>query len=412
MDYGLIGEKLGHSYSVPIHNKLGLENYILQPLAPEELGPFLEKRAFKGVNVTIPYKQAVMPYCDFISDEARKIGSVNTLIVAPDGALRGYNTDYQGFAAMAEAAGVSFAGKKAAILGSGGTSHTARAVIADAGAREILIVSRRGPCTYEDLYDHTDLDILVNTTPVGMYPHNGAAPVDLGRFPHVSGVLDVIYNPLKTALILDAEARGIPCAGGLWMLVIQAAAAQEYFLGRPWDAAAAERVYREMCGEVANVILIGMPGSGKTTIGRAVASEMGRTFVDLDAEAAARAGMSIPELFAAQGEGAFRALESRLAQEYGREKALVIACGGGVVLREENYAPLAQNGRIYQICRGVDALAMGGRPLSASRDALRAMEEARAPLYARFADVQVENSGSAADAAAKIVEEFYAYFCH
>ena len=263
IEYGLLGAKLGHSYSKPIHNLLADYHYELYAVTPEQLHDLMTSRAFKGLNVTIPYKKDVLPYLDWISPEVREVGSANTLVMGTDGVLRGYNTDLPGFLSMADHAGISLTGKKVVILGSGGTSLTAQAAARRRKARQIVVVSRSGEVNYERLYaDHTDAEIIVNTTPVGMYPKNGESPIELGRFPKCEGVLDVIYNPFRTALLQQAKERNIPCTDGLWMLVAQAKYAAEYFTGKAMDDACIAQVYGVMRAEMANVVLVGMPGIG------------------------------------------------------------------------------------------------------------------------------------------------------
>ena len=403
--YGLIGEKLGHSFSVPIHAMLGRKEYRLYELRREELAGFLANPNLGGLNVTIPYKREVMPYCAQIAPEAQQIGSVNT-IVNREGKLWAYNTDLYGFVYMVQSAGISMQGKKVLILGNGGTSLTAQAAAKKLGAREVVVMSRRAAVTYADLPKHTDSEILVNTTPVGMYPNNLQAVVELGAFANLSGVVDVIFNPARTKLVLEAAARGIPATGGLKMLVAQAKQAEEYFYGRAIDDARIEEIYRTLSCDTGNIVLTGMPGSGKTSVGRALAKMMGREAIDIDDEIAQAAGRSIPEIFQSEGEAGFRARESAAIREAGKGTGKVIMTGGGAVLREENYAPLKQNGRIYQLSRDIELLAMGGRPLSTGREALYAMQEQRAPFYARFRDVCVENDTTVEEAARKILREF------
>jgi shikimate dehydrogenase len=410
MDYGLIGEKLGHSYSQVIHGMLGDYRYDLTPVAPEALDAFLRAREFRGLNVTIPYKKAVIPYCDCLGDTAKKIGSVNTLVFDAQGRMWGHNTDYAGFACMARRAGVDFSGKKVLILGTGGTALTTTAVASDGGAREIIPVSRRGTVDYETVYDIADADVIINTTPVGMYPQNGESPLDLSRFPALSGVLDVVYNPLKTALVIQAETLGIPCSGGLPMLVAQAAAAYGLFFGSERPDTETERIIRQVQAQMTNIVLIGMPGSGKSAVGQNVAGRMSREFVDLDYEIEKKAGMTIPEIFSRYGEARFRQLETEIAEMWGARNGLVIATGGGTVLHQRNYAPLHQNGRIYHLRRELDCLPMEGRPLSTSREALEEMAAQRAPLYAAFRDVEIENNGTVAGVGQRIVEEFHEHF--
>ncbi len=408
MEYGLIGEKLGHSYSQMIHARLADYRYELKEVAPEKLDAFIEARNFRGLNVTIPYKQAVMKHCAELSPEAMEVGSVNTLIVRPDGSLFGHNTDIDGFIYMLRRGEIDPAGAKAVILGSGGTSLTARAALTRLGAREIVTVSRKGPVDYAALYaEHADAEILVNATPVGMYPKNGASPVELDRLPGVRGVADVIYNPEKTALILAAQAKGIPAVSGLSMLVAQAREAAELFAGHAIPAGRVEDIVSEIGAQTLNLILVGMPGCGKSTLGQAVAAALQREFVDCDAEIVRRAGKSIPEIFAQDGEGAFRALESGVLADVCRGHGLVISTGGGAVLRAENRDAMRQNGRVCLIRRALALLPRDGRPLSASEDAVARLWEARRAAYETAADFPVENDGTVEEAAEKIREGFY-----
>ena len=408
MEYGLIGEKLGHSYSQMIHERLADYRYELKEVAPERLDAFIEARNFRGLNVTIPYKQAVMKHCAELSPEAMEVGSVNTLIVRPDGSLFGHNTDIDGFIYMLRRGEIDPAGAKAVILGSGGTSLTARAALTRLGAREIVTVSRKGPVDYAALYaEHADAEILVNATPVGMYPKNGASPVELDRLPKVRGVADVIYNPEKTALILAAQAKGIPAVSGLSMLVAQAREAAELFAGHAIPAGRVEDIVSEIGAQTLNLILVGMPGCGKSTLGQAVAAALQREFVDCDAEIVRRAGKSIPEIFAQDGEGAFRALESGVLADVCRGHGLVISTGGGAVLRTENRDAMRQNGRVCLIRRALALLPRDGRPLSASEDAVARLWEARRAAYETAADFPVENDGTVEAAAEKIREGFY-----
>ena len=408
MDYGLIGAKLGHSYSPAIHAQLGDYDYRLVEQTEQESTELLARRDFKGLNVTIPYKKLAHSLCDALSDTAREVGCVNTLVVREDGSLYGHNTDIGGFIAMARRAGVEIAGKKAVILGSGGTSLTARTACRRLGAREIVVVSRSGPVDYDALYrDHADAQVLINTTPVGMYPKNGASAADLSRLPALTGVLDVIYNPDKTALILDAEARGLPCCGGLYMLVGQAREAAELFLGRAIPESETERIHRQLRDEALNMILIGMPGCGKSRVGQALAKRMGRTFVDLDGEIVRRAGTSIPEIFARDGEAGFRALEAQVVAEVCREKGQVVATGGGAILRVDNVRAMRQNGRLILLERRLDALSMDGRPLSKSAEALEAMWQARKEKYRAAANAAVDNNGAPEDTVARAEEAYH-----
>lgn len=403
--FGLLGRKLGHSWSVPIHTALGCEGYRLIELEPDELEGFLRQPNIGGLNVTIPYKRDVMPFCDVIDPMAQSIGSVNTLTRRADGKLYAFNTDAAGFCWMAERAGISFTGKKAVILGSGGASLTAVACARHLGAREEVVISRSGENNYGNLDRHADADIVVNTTPVGMYPNTGAAAVDLTAFPRCSGVLDVVYNPRRTALLLQAEALGIPCSDGLPMLVAQAKAAEEHFFEKSIPDSENDRILAQLRQECTNIVLIGMPGCGKTTVGQALAELTGREAIDIDQRIVERTGCSIPEIFAQGGETAFRALEREETAEAGKLSGKIILTGGGVIKDQRNYAPLHQNGRIYHLIRDLNILPTDGRPLSQSAD-LSAMWAERAPLYARFRDMEVQNSGSVQETAQAIWRDF------
>ena len=403
MEYGLLGERLGHSFSPQIHRDLAGYDYQLLPTPPEAVEGLFARRAFQGLNVTIPYKRTVMPLCDEIDPRAAAIGAVNT-VVNQNGRLTGYNTDIDGFLYMARRAGVDMAGKKVVILGSGGTSRTARAAAGELGAREIVTVSRHGEDNYQNLSRHADAQVLVNTTPVGMYPNCGQSPVSLESFPALEGVLDVVYNPLRTALLLQAEERGLPCSCGLPMLVAQAKRAAELFTGQNIDDSRAEAVLHGLRGQLTNIVLIGMPGCGKTTVGRALAGKLGRTFVDLDEEIVRRAGTSIPEIFAREGEAGFRERESALVREFGERTGLVVSTGGGVVTRRENYIPLKQNGLLLHLRRDPASLPTDGRPLSQAT-APEELWRRRAPLYAAFADGEIDNNGTLAGTLEQIEKE-------
>lgn len=409
IEYGLLGAKLGHSYSKPIHNLLAGYSYELYAVTPEELKVLMESRQFRGLNVTIPYKKDVLPYLDEISPEVHEVGSANTLVMGADGKLRGYNTDLQGFLSMADRAGITLTGKKVVILGSGGTSLTAQAASRRRQAREIIVVSRSGEINYDTLYaEHTDAEVIINTTPVGMYPKNGESPIDLSAFSKCEGVLDVIYNPFHTALLQQAEERGIPSANGLWMLVAQAKYAAEYFTGESIPDGKIAEVYGKMRAEMANVVLTGMPGSGKSSVGQVLAEKMGRQFVDMDEIIVRLAGKSIPEIFADSGEEVFRQIETEAARECGKEKSLVIATGGGAVTRPETMRALQQNGEVLFIERPLESLATDGRPLSSGgMEALRSMYEKRYPLYRQYAACAIDNSGSLEDTVKAAMEGYY-----
>ena len=408
MEYGLIGEKLGHSFSREIHQRLGGYDYRLQELTPAQLPAFLEKRDFRGVNVTIPYKQTVIPLLDEVDPKAAAIGAVNT-IVNRRGRLCGYNTDYDGMAALARHAGLTLKNKNVLILGTGGTSRTAMTVAADLGAAEIRRVSRTGrggAITYEQAAD-LPVQVLINTTPCGMYPGCDGQPMDLSRFGWLEGVLDAVYNPLRTRLVLQARDNGARGQGGLYMLVAQAAAACRLFLDRPLPDGALDSVYRAIHGQKQNIVLTGMPGSGKSTVGRVLARQLDRELVDTDTEIIRLAKKPIPEIFAQRGERGFRDLESQVIQEVSRRTGLVIATGGGDILREENVRRLRQNGRIYFLDRPAeDIQPTDDRPLARDMEAVRQRYAERYPRYTSTADAAVPVRGSAEDVAAAIREEF------
>ena len=388
--YGLIGEKLGHSFSPAIHGKLADYDYRLFELKPEELEDFLLHGEFHGLNVTIPYKKAVIPYCKDLTPQARAIGSVNTIIRQSDGSLLGHNTDYDGFLYQLRRAGEEVRGKKALVLGSGGASLTVRAVLRELGAGEIVTSSRTGPDNSQNLNRHSDARIIVNTTPVGMYPHTGLSPVDLSLFPRCEGVYDLIYNPARTQLLLDAEKRNIRNSNGLGMLVAQAKAAAERFLDSSIPDQRVGEIVREMERDTRNLLLVGMPGCGKTTVGRALAQRLGRRLVDTDEVIVELAGCPIPEIFANRGEEAFRQLEHQALCSVARESGLVIATGGGIVTRPFNHDPIRQNSTVIFLRRELDQLSVDGRPLSQTNK-LADMYRQRLPLYQEVADITVDN---------------------
>ena len=389
MKCGLLGRKLGHSYSPQIHRMLGGYSYALFEKEPEELADFLKNGDFTGINVTIPYKKAVIPYLDELSPAARKVGAVNTIVRRPDGSLLGHNTDYFGFASMVCKSGLSVSGKKVLVLGSGGASNTAVEVLKELGA-EVSVISRSGEYNYGNLPLHGDAAVIVNATPVGMYPNTGTSPVDLSLFPYLKGVLDLIYNPSRTQLLLDAENRGIVAENGLWMLVAQAKEASEYFSGIQLDDHCITDIHRHLRHQMENLILVGMPGSGKSTIGQHLAEQSGKIFVDADAEIVNLAGKSIPEIFAEDGEETFRMWETKALEHLGKQSGLVIATGGGCITRAWNYPLLHQNGAIVWLKRDLDLLPTEGRPLSQGRS-LSEMYAVRKPMYEAFSDFSVEN---------------------
>ena len=411
MQYGLIGEKLGHSFSAEIHQKLKSNPYTLVELARDEIGAFLETKDFCAINVTIPYKTTVIPYLSHISKRAKEIGAVNT-VVNRGGELWGYNTDFYGLQSLIEHAGITLQNKKVAILGTGGTSKTAHAVAHFLGAGQILTVSRtvgEGVITYADLTaDHIDVDVLINTTPVGMYPNTEATPVDISAFSNLSGVIDAIYNPLRTKLILDAKKRGIPAEGGLYMLVAQAVRASELFLDTVYEGEATEHIYLELLNKTENIVLSGMPGAGKSTVGKLLAKETKRAFFDLDEEIVRVAGCSIPEIFANDGETAFRDLETRVLRDVlSNQKNIVLATGGGAILRDENIDLVHRNGKIYFIDRPLaDLLPTKDRPLASSAEAIRHRFEERYDRYCKTADCHIDGDGSVDEVANRIRKEF------
>lgn len=400
---GLLGEKLGHSYSPQIHSMLADYEYKLFEKSPEELEDFLKSGEFDGLNVTIPYKKSVMPYCAELSPTAAQIGSVNTIVRRSDGSLYGDNTDAFGFENLIVHNGIEVKGKKALVLGTGGASVTAQAVLKNLGASEVVVISRRGEDNYENIAKHADAEIIANTTPVGMYPNNGKAAVDLAQFPKLSGVLDVVYNPARTALLLQAEKLCIPCAGGLYMLVSQAKRSCELFTGKSIPDSEIDRIERVLSHQMQNIVIIGMPGSGKTAVSTMLAERLGRKIFDTDTIVSEKAGMTIPEIFSAQGEAGFRKLETEATAEVGKLSGNIISTGGGVVTVADNYELLHQNGVIVWIERDTNKLARDGRPISLSSD-LNELYAARLPLYERFADIKADNNGDINDTVNAIME--------
>lgn len=401
MKCGLLGRKLGHSYSPQIHQYLGSYPYDLFEKEPEEIAMFLRDGDFTGINVTIPYKKDVIPFLDELSPKAVKMGSVNTIIRRPDGTLFGHNTDYFGFHSMVLRSGITVPGKKVLVLGTGGTSNTAVKVLEDLGAT-VITVSRSGKNNYQNLHQHKDAAVIVNTTPVGMYPNTGAAPVDLTIFPKLEGVLDVIYNPARTQLLLDAEKLGLPHENGLWMLVAQAKEAAELFTGKSLPDSLIEDVYQKMSAKMQNIILIGMPGCGKSTIASLLAEKLGRISADADQKIEEIAGKTIPEIFAEDGEAVFREWETKVLSDLGKQSQLIIATGGGCVTQTRNYPLLHQNGSIFWITRDLDKLATDGRPLSLAQN-MADMYAVRKPLYQEFTDHIIDNNGTCQDTVRKIL---------
>ena len=399
---GLLGRTLGHSYSPAIHRQLAGYSYDLFETEPEALSAFLQSGCFDGLNVTIPYKKDIIPYCAELSETARAIGAVNTIVRRTDGTLWGDNTDAYGFSMLVQSSGAEIRGKKALIFGSGGASATAQYVLRQMGAREVVVISRHGTNSYENLDRHADTEIAVNTTPVGMYPRNGERLVDLSRFPKLECVLDVVYNPARTQLLLDAEKLGVTAMSGLAMLVIQAAAAAERFTGgKPKNSV--EVVLADIGRGMQNILLVGMPGSGKTTIGTALAARLGRRFFDMDEEIVKAEGTSIPEIFKRGGEEEFRAIEHRLLEKISKESGAVIAAGGGAVTREENYDLLRQNSCVIWLQRDIAKLPTCGRPLSTGAD-LNEMYRVRRPMYQAVSDYTADNNGTVDETVESIIK--------
>ncbi len=416
MEYGCIGEHLGHSFSKEIHNALADYDYILKELSKEELPAFMKEKNFKAINVTIPYKQDVIPFLDYISEEAKAINAVNT-IVNNDGKLYGYNTDFSGLRSLIERQGVSLENKKVAILGSGGTSNTAFAVANSLGASSVLKVSRtakEGYITYDELYEnYSDVQVVINTTPCGMFPKIGVSAVDLDALPMVEAVFDAVYNPLLSKLILDAKNKEITCSGGLYMLASQAAYAVEKFIGAPVDTDAVEKIFTDLYKTKMNIVLIGMPSSGKTTVGKYLSEKLSKSFVDTDDLIVETENKSIPDIFKEQGEAEFRNIEKKVIYDISKENAKVIATGGGAILFKENIQNLKGNGRVYFINRPLEQLiTTKDRPLSNSSEALEQRYKERYSIYIDSADVVIDGSGTVDEVAKRIEADFYEYSCN
>ncbi len=398
--FALIGKTLKHSYSPKIHALLGDYSYDLVEVSEDALKDFVLNSNYDGYNVTIPYKKAIMPYLDYVDQRAKDIGAVNTVVVK-DGKRYGYNTDFDGMAYMIKRAGIVVEGKTAVILGSGGTSNTAKVVLKFLGAKEIFIVSRSGEINYQNCYD-IPAQIIVNTTPVGMYPDNYSCPVDLQKFNLLEGVVDVVYNPSKTTLTFNAEKLGVLNTNGLSMLVAQAKYASEKFLSNEINDSVIEKVVKELSKDTLNIVLVGMPSCGKSTVGGLLAKALNKEFIDTDAVIESRHG-SIPTIFAEHGEKYFRQLESAVIKEVCVLSGKIIATGGGAVKDKENYFPLKQNAKIFYIERAVDKLVCDGRPLSKDMDTIKKLYEERKDLYEFFADVKVDNNSDAEKAVEGVI---------
>ncbi len=406
MEYGLIGEHLPHSFSKIIHEKIGLYDYELHEVAADELDEFMKKREFKGINVTIPYKQDVIKFLDEISERAEKIGAVNT-IVNKDGKLFGDNTDFGGMEALFIKMGLELKDRKVIILGTGGTSKTAYAVAEHMKAKEIYKVSRSGKdgaLSYDELYKkHSDAQIIINTTPCGMYPKWNACPVDVSRFRDLGGVLDAIYNPLKTRFVQSAVENGAVGEGGLYMLVAQAVIAAEIFTGKEFERNLINDIYESLLKEKRNIVLIGMPGSGKSTVGKILSKKTGYRFTDSDDVLIKREKKEIKQIFAEVGEKGFRDIESQVIEDLSTNNGIIIATGGGAVLREENVRALRSNGVIVFLDRDpVSIRPTDDRPLSDNEEKLKKLYETRYPIYTKAADICIDNNMTLDDAVDKI----------
>ncbi len=416
MEYGCIGEHLTHSFSKEIHNALADYDYVIKELTPEELPLFMTEHNFKAINVTIPYKRDVIPFLHWISPEAKSINAVNT-IVNKDGKLYGYNTDFYGMKGLIEREGVSLKGKRVAILGSGGTSNTAFAVAENMGAQSIVKVSRTaksGYITYDELYSkYSDAEIIINTTPCGMYPNIGEAPVDINKLPSAEAVFDAVYNPLRSKLVCDAKKKGIVATGGLYMLVSQAAYAVEKFIDSPVNTDRVEEIFRNLYKDKMNIVLVGMPSCGKTSVGKVLEEKFNKSFIDTDDEIVKTEGRAIPQIFSENGEKYFRNLESEVIFRIASCNTSVISTGGGAILNPDNTDILRENGRVYFINRPLaDLITTNDRPLSSNRTDLEKRYKERYSLYVSSADVVIDGSGSVAEVAERIEADYIEYLCN
>jgi shikimate dehydrogenase len=410
MNYGLIGEKLSHSFSKEIHESIADYKYELCEISRDNLADFLNKRKFSAINVTIPYKKEVIPYLDEVSTASKELQAVNC-IVNKNGKLYGYNTDYFGMRNTILRSNIDISSKKVLILGTGGTSRTSRLVCKDLGAGEIILVSRdekEGALTYNEAYSkHTDAEIIINATPVGMYPNSYASPLDLGKFSNLKAVFDAVYNPIRTQLVLEAQKRNIYAEGGLYMLVSQAVHAIELFINTQFEENKADEIYHKVLKEKENIVLIGMPSSGKTTVGKIIADDLSREFYDLDDEIEKHIGCTIAEFFKFHTEKEFRNIETQITKEISKKNGIVIATGGGCILREENANALKSNGRLYFLDRALDNLTpTDSRPLATKKEALKKLYDARYNVYLNTCDIQINGNLSPQDEALLIREEF------
>ncbi len=410
MKYGLIGEHLKHSFSKAIHEEIGDYVYEIKEIEPKNVEAFMREKSFSAINVTIPYKETVIPYLDHIDTSAKSIGAVNT-VVNKNGVLYGYNTDYSGMMALVLRVGLSIKDKRVLIIGTGGTSKTATAVVKDMGAKEIIYVSNtavKGAYSYDEIYQgHRNVEIIFNTSPVGMYPKNDGVPIDLTKFPCLEGLIDVVYNPIRTNLVLKAQQMGIKAEGGLYMLGAQAVYAYEHFMGTCVDKSLTDSIFKRVLCQKDNIILTGMPSSGKTTIGKLLAEKTGKTFIDTDIEIVNRIGMDIPSYFEKYGESEFRQIESEVIKDASAKNSLIIATGGGAILNSDNVRRLKQNGKIYFLDRSLERLIpTRDRPLSSNVTALTQRYEERYPIYNSTCDVRVDGNGTPCEVAEIIYGEW------
>ena len=408
MKFGLLGRTLGHSFSPRIHNALGNTNYELFEREPSQLQEFFANPELQGINITFPYKVNALEACDVVDPRAERIGCVNTM-VRKDGKWHGYNTDYDGFVFTLKHAGIDVSSKECIILGDGASSATVHVALEDLGAKSITHLSRKTAPLYTDAPNYYETtQIIINCTPIGMYPHNPASLIDIMQFSKLEGVVDLIYNPRRTILLLQAEMMDVPHCDGLPFLVAQGVEAANHFQGESFGTKEIEQILRDMRREKENIILIGMPGVGKTTVGKAIGKKMGRTCIDVDQELAKEIG-DISKYITEQGEVAFREKEADMIAKLGTQTGIVISTGGGCVTVPKNFAHLRQNGRIYQLTQPVEKLSTSGRVLSGgSIERLRELEETRTPMYESFAQCIVEHNRNAPETVAAILEDFEA----
>ena len=410
MQYGLIGEKLSHSFSKEIHESLASYNYELCEIARENLADFIQKREFRAINVTIPYKKEVIPYLDEVSTVANELQAVNC-IVKKGGKLYGYNTDYFGMRDLILRSGIDLSGKKVLILGTGGTSRTSSLVCKDLGASEIIPVSRsanEGSITYKEAYEkHIDADVIINTTPIGMYPNCDNSPLDLSEFSNLCAVFDAVYNPLRTKLVIEAKANGIYAEGGLYMLVSQAVHAVELFIDTKFDDHKTNEIFNKILKEKENIVLIGMPSCGKTTVGKVLADRFSRNLIDLDDEIVKRIGCEISDFFKTHTEKEFRDIETEITKEISKKNGIIIATGGGCILRKENVNALRQNGRLYFLDRDLANLTpTDSRPLATKKEAIEKLYNERYDIYTSMCDCRIDGNLTPEEEAKLIEKEF------